>query len=112
MIPNPKTEDTNTMLSVRRRFLIDLAWPMETADLADMFGLPPTSDDVAEIEIAESHANIKRLVDTLPESIVIGPATDMATLIVTMKMMDEDTLVAWLLSYTLAIISMMESIRE
>jgi len=84
---------------------------METTDLADMFGLPPTSDDVACIEIAESHAAIKALVNTLPSEAVIGPATDMAKLIVAMQTTDEDTLAAWLLSYTLAIISMMRSLE-
>lgn len=95
------------VLSVRRRFLIDLAWPLETTDLADMFGLPPTSDDVSAAEVAESHAAIKHLVDTLPGEIVIGPATDMAKLLVSMQTTDEDTLTAWLLSYTLAVINMM-----
>jgi hypothetical protein len=99
------------VLSVRRRFLIDLAWPMETTDLADMFGLPPTSEEVSAKEIAESHATIKRLIDTLPGEVVIGPATDMAKLIVSMQTTDEDTLVAWLLSYTLAVISMMAGLE-
>lgn len=100
------------VLSVRRRFLIDLAWPMETTDLADMFGLPPTSDDVSAIEVAESHAAIKHLVDSLPSEAIIGPATDMAKLIVAMQTTDEDTLAAWLLSYTLAIVRMMETLHE
>ena len=101
-------EQDVAVLAVRRRFLIDLAWPMETTDLADMFGLPPTSAEVSAKEVAESHANIKRLVDSLPSEAVIGPATDMARLIVAMQTTDEDTLAAWLLSYTLAVISMLE----
>lgn len=105
-------EQDVAVLAVRRRFLIDLAWPMETTDLADMFGLPPTSQEVSAVEIAESHANIKRLVDTLPSEIIIGPATDMAKLIATMKTADEDTLAAWLLSYTLALVSMLEASSE
>jgi hypothetical protein len=100
-----------TVLAVRRRFLIDLAWPMETTDLADMFGLPPTSEDVSAVEVADSHANIKRLVESLPSEIVIGPATDMAKLIVAMQTTDEDTLAAWMLSYTLAVISMLEGLE-
>jgi hypothetical protein len=105
-------EQDTTVLAVRRRFLIDLAWPMETTDLADMFGLPPTSEDVSAAEIAQSHANIRRLVDSLPSEAIIGPATDMAKLIVTMQTTDEETLAAWLLSYTLAVISMLEGWSE
>lgn len=104
---NEATADTS-LLTMRRRFLIDLAWPMETTDLADMFGLPPSSEDVAADEIAASHATMKRLIATLPEGLVAGPAHDMAKLIVSMQTTDEETLAAWLLSYTLAVISMME----
>ena len=107
---NREAEDT-TVLSVRRRFLLDLAWPLETTDLADMFGLPPSSDDVAVEEVAESHAAIKALITRLPGEVVVGPAADMAKLIAMMKTTDEDTLTAWLLSYTLAVISMMEALR-
>ena len=100
-----------TVLAVRRRFLIDLAWPLETTDLADMFGLPPTSEDVACTEVAESHARIKSLVDALPGDFIIGPATDMAKLLAAMNTTDEDTITAWLLSYTLAIVSMIGGVE-
>jgi hypothetical protein len=103
-----KTEG-DTLLAVRRRFLIDLAWPMETTDLADMFGLPPSSEDVADEEVLASHATIKRLIETLPAGVVAGPAADMAKLIVEMQTDDLETLTAWLLSYTLAVISMVET---
>jgi hypothetical protein len=36
----------------------------------------------------------------------------MAKLIVAMQTTDEDTLAAWLLSYTLAIVRMMETLHE
>jgi hypothetical protein len=103
--------EENTALAVRRRFLIDLAWPMETTDLADMFGLPPTSADVSCAEVAESHAAIRHLVDTLPGDLLLGPAADMAVLLAALQCSDEDTLAAWLLSYSLAVISMLEGLE-
>lgn len=102
-----------TMLLARRRFLLDLAWPMETTDLADMFGLPPSSADVAVEELAASRERLRALINRLPDSALVGPASDMARLIATMNLHEDlQTLTAWLVTYTLAVINMVEALGD
>ena len=49
--------------ALRRRFLVDMAWPVASDLLCHMFGLIDTSSDVRDAEQAESDQRMSRLGD-------------------------------------------------
>jgi hypothetical protein len=100
-------ESTEGLAALRRAFLIDMAWPVETDAICQMFGLGSASDDVAEEEYRDSTERMNRFTaDHTICSLVTLAAQDVGRIMVEID--DDDQRTAWLATYALAVMNLLE----
>ena len=93
--------------ALRRRFLVDMAWPVASDLLCHMFGLIDTSSDVRDAEQAESDQRMSRLGDDEEAmSVVVSASQDAAAIMALITEPDERA--AWLATFALAVINLLE----
>lgn len=99
------------MTALRRRFLVDLAWPVSSDLLCDMFGLISASPDVRAAEKMASNRRMRRLADDdLTVSALVDAAKDAAQILALVE--DPEERVAWLSTYALAVVNMLEDLGK
>ena len=99
----------NNLTAVRRRFLTDLAWPESSDILSRMLGLPAASEDVAEAEQAASQERMGALAaDEDLCGLVVSAAQDADIFL--RQVTDPAERVAWLATFALAVISMLDGL--
>lgn len=107
MVRNQGLTDQEGLTAVRRKFLMDLAWPVSSDLLCRMFGLLDTSQEVGEAEQAESAQRMSRLADDdMMAALVVSAAQDAATIMALVDDPEERT--AWLTTYALAVVNLLE----
>jgi hypothetical protein len=95
------------LTALRRRFLLDMAWPALSTAICDMFGLPPASEDVAVEEAAESHERMDRMARDPRFAPLLGAAADMSDLLDNFEVEDWQV---WLVTYAMATVNMLEDL--
>jgi hypothetical protein len=100
-------ESTDLLAALRRAFLIDMAWPVESDAICQMFGLGSASDDVAEQEYRDSQERMNRFTaDHTICSLVTMAAKDVGAVLGEVE--DDDQRTAWLATYALAVMNLLE----
>jgi hypothetical protein len=100
-------EAEGNLVALRRAFLIDMAWPVGSDAICQMFGLPSASADVLEEEIRASMERMGRFTqDHTICSLVTLAARDIARVMVEVD--DDDQRTAWLATYALAVMNLLE----
>ena len=100
-------ESTEGLAALRRAFLIDMAWPVGSDAICRMFGLPSASEEVLEEEIRDSMERMERFTgDHTICSLVTLAARDIAS--VMDRCEDDDQRTAWLATYALAVMNLLE----
>jgi hypothetical protein len=95
------------MTALRRRFLLDMAWPVSSDLLCHMFGLIDASPEVRTAEKLDSEARMERLAsDEALLTLLTSAAEDAAQVLALVDGHDERT--AWLTTYAMAVITMLE----
>jgi hypothetical protein len=98
----------SSLASLRRAFLIDMAWPVGSDAICQMFGLPSASEEVLAEEIKSSMERMERFTaDHVICSLVTLAAKDIARVMVEVD--DEDQRIAWLATYALAVMNLLET---
>jgi len=96
------------MTALRRRFLLDMAWPVSSDLLCHMFGLIDASPEVRASEKADSECRMQRLAsDDALLTLLVSAARDAAQVLGLVEEEDERT--AWLTTYAMAVLTMLES---
>jgi len=93
--------------AIRRRFLLDLTYPAISDALCDLFGLPPTSDEVGGAEEIEAVTRMARLGDNPHARVLIAAVHDMARLLESVPDRDAEV---WLVSFVLASVNLLEDL--
>ena len=107
MVRNQGLTEPEGLTALRRKFLVDLAWPVSSDLLCRMFGLTDTSPEVGEAEQAESAQRMARLAnDNETAALVINAAEDVVAILALVTERDEQ--VAWLTTYAMAVINLLE----
>lgn len=95
------------LTGLRRRFLTDLAWPESSDILCRMLGLPAASEDVAE---AEQLASKERMAFLAANEdlcgLLVSAAQDADVFL--RDVTDPAERVAWLATFALAVLSMLD----
>ena len=94
------------MSALRRRFLLDMAWPVSSDLLCHMFGLIATSPEVHMAEKLDSEARMEKLAGN--ESLLtllVNAAEDAGHVLAFVDNHDERT--AWLTTYAMAVLTML-----
>ena len=100
-------EAEGNLVALRRAFLIDMAWPVGSDVICQMFGLPTASAEVLEEEIRDSMERMGRFTtDPTICSLVTLAARDIARVMVEVD--DDDQRTAWLATYALAVMNLLE----
>jgi len=100
-------ESTDLLAALRRAFLIDMAWPVESDAICQMFGLPRASADVTQQEFQDSQERMNRFTaDHIICSLVTMAARDIGAVLAEVD--DEDQRTAWLATYALAVMNLLE----
>jgi hypothetical protein len=94
-------------VALRRRFLLDMAWPVSSDLLCHMFGLIDASPEVNVAERQDSEARMSRLAaDERLLSLLVGTADDAAQILSLVENHDER--VSWLTTYVMAVLNLLE----
>lgn len=100
-------EAEGNLVALRRAFLIDMAWPVGTDAICQMFDLPSASKEVLHEEIKASAERMERFTaDHVICSLVTLAARDIGRVMVEVD--DEDQRTAWLATYALAVMNLLE----
>lgn len=100
-------ERSEGVAALRRRFLLDMAWPVSSDLLCHMFGLIDTSPEVNMAEQQDSEARMSRLAaDETLLSVLVSTADDAAEVLALAG--DHDERVAWLATYAMAVLNLLE----
>lgn len=100
-------ERSEGVAALRRRFLIDLAWPVSSDLLCHMFGLIQASPEVRDSETQESDRRMRRLADNdLAISTVVEASKDASQVLALVE--NDEERVAWLATFALAIVNVLE----
>ena len=93
--------------ALRRKFLTDMAWPVSSDLLCRMFGLLNPSLEVQDAEGLESNDRMRRFTDDdLTVALVVSAAKDAVQILALVD--DEDERVAWLTTYAMAVVNLLE----
>jgi len=102
-------ERSEGLTALRRKFLLDMAWPLSSDLLCHMFGLINTSADVREAEQEESDERMNRLTqDDDVVSLLLSAAQDAGQVLALVE--DEQERQAWLATYSLAVINLLDDL--
>jgi aminoglycoside phosphotransferase len=100
-----------TLTSLRRAFLIDMSWPVGSDAIARLFDLPAASAEVLEAEVGDSRARMGRFTRNGKLcAILTQAARDCEAVLSVVE--DEDERVAWLATYALAVMNLLEMAGE
>jgi hypothetical protein len=110
-VRNSESLERSEGLSAQRRFLLDMAWPVSSELLCHMFGLIDPSIEVREAERADSDRRMRRLVNDDDAIEAMVDAAKAAAQILALVESPEER-AAWLGTYALAVINMLEDMGK
>jgi acyl-CoA reductase-like NAD-dependent aldehyde dehydrogenase len=110
-VRNSESLERSEGLTARRRFLLDMAWPVSSELLCHIFGLIDPSIEVRDAERADSDRRMRRLAnDDAVIDAVVDAAKAAAQILALVE--DPEERAAWLSTYALAVINLLEDLGK
>jgi len=96
------------LVALRRAFLIDMAWPVGSDAICRLFGLPAASEDVLEEEVKASFERMERFTNRGEICALVHQAARDCDEVLSV-VDDPEERSAWLATYALAVMNLLQS---